>query len=33
MEINLKKLLELIDTKNSWGKEQLKKAILEMLAE
>lgn len=32
MKIDLKKLLELIDTKTSWGRNDLKEAILNMLA-
>ena len=32
MKIDLKKLLELVETKNSWGKNQLKDAILKMIA-
>jgi hypothetical protein len=32
MKIELKTILEIIDTKTSWGKEQLKQAILEALA-
>lgn len=33
MQIVLNEILELIDTKNSWGKDQLKLAILKLLAE
>lgn len=33
MKIELKKLLALIETKTSWGKNELKEAILKMLAE
>ena len=33
MKIELKKILELIEKKNSWGKEQLKKELLNLLAE
>ena len=33
MKIELKDLLELIETKNSWGKNELKEAILKMLSE
>ena len=33
MKIELSKLLKLIETKNSWGKNELKEAILKMLAE
>lgn len=30
--MNLKDIVELIDTKNSWGKVQLKEAILDLLS-
>ena len=33
MKVDLKKLLALIEKKNSWGKEQLKREILNFLAE
>jgi hypothetical protein len=33
MKIDLKKLLDLIETKTSWGKNELKEAILRMLAD
>lgn len=33
MKIELKPLLELIETKTSWGKEVLKQEILKLLAE
>lgn len=33
MQIELRKVLDLIETKNSWGKEQLKNALLNLLAD
>lgn len=33
MKIELKDILELIETKTSWGKNDLKEAILKMLSE
>ena len=32
MQVDLKELLDLIETKTSWGKNDLKEAILQMLA-
>lgn len=32
MKIDLSNMLKLIETKNSWGKNELKQAILEMIA-
>ena len=32
MQIDLTKLIALIETKNSWGKDQLKDAILKTIA-
>lgn len=33
MKIDLKVLIKLIETKNSWGKNELKDAILNLLSE
>jgi hypothetical protein len=33
MNIKLKDLLKLIETKNSWGKNELKEAVLKIIAE
>ena len=33
MKIELAKILELIEKKNSWGKNELKEALLNLLAE
>lgn len=33
MQIELRKVLDLIETKTSWGKEQLKTALLNLLAD
>jgi hypothetical protein len=33
MKIDLKKLIDLIETKNSWGKNELKAELLKLVSE